>query len=80
MWTPELQRALETLRAKSADNSHLVHPEALLPHTINTDASGRKAGVVLMQTNEEGETFIVSSTSRVLNSTEQQYSVAEQGF
>ena len=77
-WTPELQRALETLRAKFADNIHLVHPDVLLPHTINTDASGRKTEAVLMRTNEEGETFIVSTASRVLNRTEQRYSVAEQ--
>jgi hypothetical protein len=30
-WTPELQRAFETLRAKFADSIHLVHPDVSLP-------------------------------------------------
>ena len=72
--------ALETSRAKFADSIHLVHPHMLLSYTINTDASGRKIGAVLMQTNGEGETFIVSTASRVLNPTEQRYSVEEQGL
>jgi hypothetical protein len=68
-WTPELQRAFEVLRARFADSIHLVHPDVSLPYAINTDASGRAIGAVLMQTNGEGETFIVSTASRVLNPT-----------
>jgi hypothetical protein len=49
-----------------------------LPYIINTDASGQAIGAVLMQTNDEGETFIVSTASRVLNPIERRYSVAKQ--
>jgi len=76
-WTPELQRAFETLRAKFADSIFLGHPDVSLPCTINTDASGRAVGAVLMQIYGEGETFVVSTASRV-NPTEQRYSVVEE--
>jgi hypothetical protein len=39
-WTPDLQRAFETLTARFADNIHLGHPGVSLPCNINTDASG----------------------------------------
>lgn len=70
-WTPELQRA------KFADSIHLVHRDVSLPYTVNTDASGRAIGAVLMQTYGEGET-IVSTATRILNPTEQRYSAAEE--
>jgi hypothetical protein len=73
----KLQGAFETLRAKFADSSYLVHPDVTVPYSINTDASGRAIGAVLMQTNGEGKTFIVPTASRVLHPTER-YSVAEQ--
>jgi hypothetical protein len=76
-WTSELQKAFETLRAKFANSTHLVHPDVSLPYTINSDASGRAIGAVLMQTYGEGET-IVSTATRVLNPTEQRYSDAEE--
>jgi hypothetical protein len=77
-WTLELQRAFENLRAKFADNNHLVHPDISLPYTINTDVGGRAIEVVLTQTTGEGKTLIITTASRVLNPTEQRYSVAEE--
>jgi hypothetical protein len=78
IWTPELQRAFRSLRARFAESIYLVHPDVSLPYTIHTDASGQAIGAVLMQTNASGETFIVSTASRVLNPAERRYSVAEQ--
>jgi len=43
-WNVELQTAFENLRAKFADNNHLVHPDMSLPYAINTDVSGRNRG------------------------------------
>jgi hypothetical protein len=77
-WTPDLQEAFETLRSKFADSIHLVHPDETLPYAINTDASNRAIGAVLMQSDRQGETNLVSTASRVLSPTEQRYSVAEQ--
>jgi hypothetical protein len=66
------------MRAKFADSIHLAHPDMSLPYSINTDASGWAVWDDLTQATEEGETFILSTASRVLDPFEQWYSVAEQ--
>jgi hypothetical protein len=70
--------AFVSLGKKFANSIELVQPDETLPYIINTDASGRDFGVVLMQTNIDDETQIVSTASRVLTQTECRYSVAEQ--
>jgi hypothetical protein len=45
---------------------------------MHTDASGKAVAAVLMQTNEDGEIRVVSTTSRVLTLAEQRYSTCEQ--
>jgi hypothetical protein len=77
-WTSELQQAFEKLGAKFAESVHLIHPDETLPYTINTDATCKAIGGVLMQTNNQGETHIVSTASRVLSPAEQRFTVAEQ--
>jgi transposase InsO family protein len=77
-WTEAKQEAFEVLRSKFAESIHLIHPDESRPYMINTDASGRAIGAVLMQVNSGGETQIVSTASRVLNPAEQRYTVAEQ--
>jgi hypothetical protein len=77
-WTEAKQEAFEVLRSKFAESIHLIHPDESRPYIINTDASGRAIGAVLMQVNSGGETQIVSTASRVLNPAEQRYTVAEQ--
>jgi hypothetical protein len=74
----EMQSAFETLREKFANSIHLIHPDDNLPYTIYTNASGRATAAVLMRVNEDGETRIVSSASRVLTPAEQRYSTCEQ--
>jgi len=69
-WSSESQKAFVKLREKLANSIHLVQPDETLPCTINTDASGRTIGGVLMQTNRDGETHIISTASRVLTQTE----------
>jgi hypothetical protein len=49
-----------------------------LPYTINTDVSGGAIVAVLIQPIGEGEIFLISTASGVLNPTEQRYSIAEQ--
>ena len=61
-----MQSAFETLRERFAHSIHLVHPDDNLPYIIHTVASGKAVAAVLMQTNENGETRIVSTASRVL--------------
>ena len=73
-----MQSAFETLREIFAHSIHLVHPDDNLPCIVHTDASGKAVAAVLMQTNEKGETRIVSTASRVLTLAERRYSTCEQ--
>jgi len=49
-----------------------------LPYIIHSDASRRAVAAVLMQTNENGETRILSTASRELTLAERRYSTCEQ--
>ena len=77
-WTSDLQQAFELLRDRFAHSIELVHPDSESGYVIHTDASARAIGGVLMQVDNEGKLRIISTTSRVLNSTEQRYSTCEQ--
>ena len=76
-WTAELQGAFESLRAKFAESIFLVHPDEEKEWVINTDASGKAIGSVLMQHNEKGNFNIISTASRVLKPAEQRYTTCE---
>ena len=76
-WTTELQRAFETLRSKFAESIYLVHPDEEKSWIINTDASGKAIGSVLMQQDEDGDFNIISTASRVLRPSEQRYTTCE---
>jgi hypothetical protein len=76
-WTADLQIAFETLRSKFAESIFLMHPDESKEWIINTDASGKAIGSVLMQQDENGGVNIVSTASRVLNQTEQRYTTCE---
>ena len=62
-WTTELQQAFETLRSKFAESIFLVHPDERKDWIINTDASGKAIGSVLMQQDENGGINIISTAS-----------------
>jgi hypothetical protein len=76
-WSSIYQNAFENLRAKFAESIQLVHPDEKKGYIINTDASGRAIGGVLMQERDDGHYNIVSTASRILNATEQRYSTCE---
>jgi len=77
-WSDEMQEAFESLRDRFANIIHLVQPDENVPYIINTDASARAIGAVLMQCDREGNKSIVSTASRVLTQTEQRYTTCEQ--
>ena len=77
-WTPEKQIAFETVREKLADTMHLVQPDEILPYIIHTDTSSKAIGAVLMQKDLEGNFNMISTASRVMNSTERRYTTCEQ--
>jgi hypothetical protein len=76
-WSKALQNAFEILRAKFAESIHLVHPDENKGYIIHTDASGRAIAGVLLQKDDDGHYYIVSTASRVLNAAEQRYSTCE---
>jgi hypothetical protein len=75
--TAHLQKAFEVLRSIFAHSVHLIHPDETLPYSINTDASSKAIGAVLMQTDRHGEKLLVSTASRVLSPAERRFTVAE---
>jgi len=77
-WTAHLQQAFEELNAQFANSIHLIHSNDELPCSIYTDASKFAISALLMQTDENGGTYIVSTASRILTATEQKYSTCEQ--
>jgi len=79
-WTVHLQQAFEELRAQFANSIHLIHPNDELPYSIYTDASKFAIGALLMQTDENGETYIVSTAFRVLTATEQNTQLVNKSF
>jgi hypothetical protein len=76
-WFCTLQNAFETLRAKFADSIHLVHSDEKKGYIINTDASGKAIGGVLLKKSDDGHYNIVSTASRVLSAVQQRYSTCE---
>ena len=76
-WTKELQESFEQLRAKFAESIWLVHPDENKEWIINTDASGKAIGGVLMQEDGQGGVNIISTTSRILKPAELQYTTCE---
>jgi hypothetical protein len=58
------------VRTQSANSIHLIHPNDELPYSIYTDTSKFAVRAILMQTDENGETHIVSTASRILTVTE----------
>ena len=76
-WSADKQTAFETLREMFAHSIHLVHPDHQLPYIINSDASSRAIGAILMQHSKDGNINIVSTASRVLTPAEQRYTTCE---
>jgi len=72
-WTSDLQKAFELLRDRFAHSIELVHPDSESDCVNYTDASARAIGGVLMQKGKAGNLRFISTTSRVLNPTEQRY-------
>jgi len=76
-WTAALHQAFVTLKSKFAHSILLIHPDEQKGWVINSDASGRAIGSVLLQERDAGGFNIVSTASRVLNQTEQRYTTCE---
>jgi len=65
------------LREKIAHSIYLVQPDDHQDYIINTDASVKAIGAVLMQKDKEGRTNVVSTASHVLTPAERKYTTCE---
>ena len=77
VWSPECQKAYETLQRKIQDNVMLAYPRADQPFHIYVDASGRSVGSASYQKDKEGVLRPVALLSAMLNPTQQKYSSNE---
>jgi hypothetical protein len=68
-----MQRAFEELREKFAHSIYLVQPDDTQDYIINTHASVKAIGAVLMQKDKDGQINIVCTASRILTPAEQRY-------
>ena len=66
-----MQRTFEELTEKFAHSIYLVQPDDSQDSIINTDASAKAIGEVLLQRDKDGRINIVSTASRVLTPAEQ---------
>jgi hypothetical protein len=74
-WEDDHQQAFQNLRRCFANSLQLSHPSEERQYEIHTDASKVGVSAILSQKNDTGETFIISTASRVLTSVEQRYTI-----
>ena len=77
-WTPECQRAFDTLKSHLVSPPILGHPNFNLPFVVYTDASDVGLGAVLVQQTGLGSEEVLAYGSRSLNKAERNYTVTEQ--
>ncbi|KAL5827957.1 hypothetical protein ACOSQ3_019799 [Xanthoceras sorbifolium] len=75
-WTPECEKAFQTLIAKLTTAPIMQSPDWTLPFEIMCDASNFAVGAVLGQ-RREGKPFVVYYASRTLNIAQMNYSTTE---
>lgn len=71
-WSPEAEKAFETLRAKTVKLPTLAYPDPNLPYDLHWDASNVGLGAVLLQQGRP-----IACASKTLTSAEQNYSTTE---
>jgi hypothetical protein len=75
-WTPECDKAFQSLKARLTSGPVLQLPDVSQPFTLRTDASDRGLGAVLLQKKDE-MLHPVAFASRKLSSAESNYSAIE---
>ena len=77
VWTPESERAFQTLKETLCDDSVLSMPDFSKEFVLQTDASDRGLGAVLSQIGVDGKEHPVVFLSRKLKSNEENYATIE---
>ena len=72
-----MQKPFEELRAKFTHSIYLVQSDDSQDYTINTDASAKAIGAILMQRDNEDGKNVVSTASRTLTPVERKYTTCE---
>ena len=72
-WTPEAQKAWETIKTKLSEAPVLAHPDINKPFVLITDASGYCIGGILAQNDDFGVLHPISYGSAVLSESQQKW-------
>ena len=76
-WTEECEEAFERLKEVLCNDPVLKSPDYSREFTVQTDASDRGMGVVLCQTNKDGEADLVAYFSCKFLPKEERYGIVE---
>ena len=74
-WTPEHQKAFDTLKAQVTSEPILAHPELDKQFELEVDMSGFAVGTVLLQRKADGKQHPVRYYSATLNTAEWNYDI-----
>ena len=77
-WNLEAQKALDNIKIAFSQPRPLSRPDSTLPFILQTDASAKGMGGVLMQQTPDGERKIISYASAKFSETESRYHCNEQ--
>jgi hypothetical protein len=77
VWTEDCERAFQALKDKLTTPPVLAFPDFNKPFIVETDASTKGLGAVLMQETSSGQHCVISYASRVCSSSERNYSITE---
>ena len=77
VWTPEHQKAFQTLKDLLKSNYVMAHPDPNLPYKLFTDASDSCVGAILVQQKAEGVERVIQYVSHQLTSTQQRWATIE---
>ena len=78
--TPEALEAFQTLKDKSVQVPVLAFPNFKKPFLLETDASGKGLGTILLQKQDDGHYHPIAVASHALTETEQRYHSNKQEF
>ena len=78
--TPEALEAFQTLKDKCVQALVLTFPDFKKPFLLETDASGKGIGAVLLQKQDDGRYHPIAFASQALTETEQRYHSNKQEF
>ena len=74
-WTPECQKAFDTLKHRVTSEPILAHPELTKQFELEVDVSGFATGAVLLQKKDDGKRHPIGYYSSTLNEAKRNYDI-----